>query len=67
MLNNLEEYNRKIRQDLLIEYRGLEFYTTWGLFSPRTIDDGSRLLLDHLDPRADPQQEIARLAGAAVR
>ncbi len=49
MLNNLEEYNRKIRQDLLIEYRGLEFYTTWGLFSPRTIDDGSRLLLDHLE------------------
>ena len=49
MLNNLEEYNRKIRQDLLIEYRGLEFFTTWGLFSPRTIDDGSRLLLDHLE------------------
>ena len=49
MLNNLEEYNRKIRQDLLIEYQGLEFYTTWGLFSPRTIDDGSRLLLDHLE------------------
>ncbi len=49
VLNNLEEYNRKIRQDLLIEYRGLEFYTTWGLFSPRTIDDGSRLLLDHLE------------------
>ena len=48
MLNNLEEYNRKIRQDLLIEYQGLEFYTTWGLFSPRSIDDGSRLLLDHL-------------------
>lgn len=49
VLNNLEEYNRKIRQDLLIEYRGLEFFTTWGLFSPRTIDDGSRLLLDHLE------------------
>ena len=49
MLNNLREYNRKIRQDLLIEYQGLEFYTTWGLFSPRTIDDGSRLLLDHLE------------------
>ena len=49
MLNNLEEYNRKIRQDLLIEFRGLELYTTWGLFSPRAIDDGSRLLLDHLE------------------
>ena len=49
MLNDLTEYNRKIRRDLLIEYRGFEFHTTWGLFSPRTIDDGSRLLLDYLE------------------
>ena len=53
MLNNPDEYNRKIRQDLLIEYRGLEFYTTWGLFSPRAIDDGSRLLLDYLELQQD--------------
>lgn len=25
------------------------FHTTWGVFSPRSIDEGSRLLLDHLD------------------
>ncbi|MEJ2575754.1 MAG: methyltransferase [Gammaproteobacteria bacterium] len=25
------------------------FHTTWGLFSPKGIDDGTRLLLDHLD------------------
>ena len=49
MLNNLKEYNQKIRQDLRIEYRGLNFKTTWGLFSPRAIDDGSRLLLEHLE------------------
>jgi len=49
VLNDLNRYNRKIRQDLKIEYRGLEFYTTWGLFSPRAIDDGSRLLLDYLE------------------
>ena len=49
MLNDLQEYNQKIRRDLKIEYRGLEFFTTWGLFSPRAIDDGSRLLLDHLE------------------
>ncbi len=49
MLNDLDKYNQKIRQDLLIEYRELEFYTTWGLFSPRQIDDGSRMLLDFLD------------------
>ncbi len=49
MLNQLQEYNRKIRQDLRIEYRELEFFTTWGLFSPRAIDDGSRLLLDYVE------------------
>jgi 16S rRNA (guanine1207-N2)-methyltransferase len=48
VLNDPQDYNRKIRQDLLVEYRGLRFHTTWGLFSPRAIDDGSRLLLDHL-------------------
>ena len=49
MLNDLKNYHQKIRQDLSIEYRGLRFYTTWGLFSPRAIDDGSRLLLDFLE------------------
>ena len=49
MLNDATEYNRKIRQDLHLEYQGLQFRTTWGLFSPRAVDDGSRLLLDHLD------------------
>jgi len=27
----------------------LTFETTWGLFSPKGIDEGSRLLLDHMD------------------
>jgi 16S rRNA G1207 methylase RsmC len=49
VLNDATEYNRKIRQDLLIDYRGLRFHTTWGLFSPRAIDAGSRLLLDYLE------------------
>ena len=49
MLNDLQQYNRKIRQDLLLEFRGLELLTTWGLFSPREVDAGSRLLLDHLE------------------
>ena len=53
MLNDLNQYNRKIRQDLLIEHRGLEFHTTWGLFSPRQVDDGSRLLLDFLELSCD--------------
>ncbi len=45
-------YLDKIRQDLVISamLRGesLHFRTTWGLFSPKNIDEGSRLLLDHL-------------------
>ena len=49
MLNDLKSYNQKIRQDLSIEYQALRFYTTWGLFSPRAIDEGSRLLLDFLE------------------
>jgi 16S rRNA G1207 methylase RsmC len=53
VLNDLKLYNRKIRNDLLIEHQGLEFYTTWGLFSPRAIDDGSRLLLDYLELETD--------------
>jgi len=53
VLNDLNQYNRKIRQDLLIEHRGLEFHTTWGLFSPRQVDDGSRLLLDFLELSCD--------------
>jgi 16S rRNA G1207 methylase RsmC len=29
----------------------LVLHTTWGLFSPREIDQGTRLLLDHLEVR----------------
>ena len=53
MLNDPADYNRKIRQDLDIDYAGLRFKTTWGLFSPRAIDDGSCMLLDFLDLEAD--------------
>ena len=49
VLNDPDEYNRKIRQDLSIEFRGLDLRSTWGLFSPRAVDEGSRLLLDHLE------------------
>ncbi len=33
--------------DLPNRGRSLRFNTTWGLFSPRAIDDGTKLLLDH--------------------
>ena len=31
----------------------MTFQTTWGLFSPRAIDEGTLLLLDYLDVRDD--------------
>lgn len=44
------------REDLLIDARfgdvSLRLHSTWGLFSPREIDPGTRLLLDQLEPGA---------------
>jgi 16S rRNA G1207 methylase RsmC len=41
------------REDIVFKesVRGCEFdfHTTWGIFSPRSIDEGSRLLLDYLE------------------
>lgn len=46
----------RLRADIVfhetLRGQGLEFRTTWGLFSPRSIDEGSRLLLDHLEVEA---------------
>ncbi|MGM0594960.1 MAG: class I SAM-dependent methyltransferase [Pseudomonadota bacterium] len=42
----------KLRQDIIFseQLRGqtLTFYTTWGVFSPREVDEGSRMLLDYM-------------------
>lgn len=55
-MTDLREYSQKIRKDLKIHSEWadfqLDFYTTWGLFSPRTIDNGSKMLLDFLDIEA---------------
>lgn len=59
-LHNQAE-RRQLRQrlsaDLQIETtlvgHSMRFMTTWGLFSPRRIDDGSRLLLDFLEVDVD--------------
>lgn len=46
-----------LRKDLVVEAKladkALTFHTTWGLFSPRAIDEGTILLLDHLEVRDD--------------
>jgi 16S rRNA (guanine1207-N2)-methyltransferase len=44
---------RELKEDIrfsdVLAGERLEFVTTWGLFSPRRVDDGTRLLLDHAD------------------
>lgn len=46
-----------LRKDLVIDTslvgHPLRLHSTWGLFSPRSIDEGSVLLLDHLDVKVD--------------
>ena len=46
-----------LRKDLIINTelvgQPMCFHTTWGLFSPRAIDEGTLLLLQHLDVRDD--------------
>jgi 16S rRNA G1207 methylase RsmC len=45
-----------LRQDLVWEEqlagRTLTLSSTWGLFSPKRLDDGTRLLIDHLEAPA---------------
>ena len=52
-----QAYLNKIRQDIVFSdtLRGetLHYHTTWGLFSPKAVDEGSRLLLDHLEIKHD--------------
>jgi 16S rRNA (guanine1207-N2)-methyltransferase len=47
----------RLRQDLhfseTLKGHRLVFHTTWGIFSPRGIDEGTRLLLEHLEIRED--------------
>lgn len=46
-------YLASLRQDIAFDAvlggEPLSFRTTWGLFSPREIDEGTRLLADYLD------------------
>ena len=55
MLNR--EQLEKLRQDIVFdaEIRGLslQLHSTWGLFSPREVDEGTRLLLERVEPRPD--------------
>ncbi len=52
-----QAYLDKLRQDIVFSDtlcgQHLTFHTTWGIFSPKGIDEGSRLLLDHLEIKED--------------
>ena len=52
-----EEQLEKLREDIVFEekVRGLafRFHSTWGLFNPRRVDEGSRLLIEHMHAEAD--------------
>jgi 16S rRNA G1207 methylase RsmC len=43
----------KLRQDIVFSEtlcgQHLTFHTTWGIFSPREVDEGSRMLLDFME------------------
>jgi 16S rRNA (guanine1207-N2)-methyltransferase len=43
----------ELKQDIVFTTRlrgqDLTFHSTWGLFSPKSIDEGTRLILDHID------------------
>jgi 16S rRNA G1207 methylase RsmC len=49
----IAEYVQSVRKDIVFPatLRGqpFTFHSTWGIFSPREIDEGSRLLLDHVE------------------
>jgi 16S rRNA (guanine1207-N2)-methyltransferase len=44
-----------LRVQTILREQTLQFDTTWGLFSPREVDAGTRLLLEHVrvEPNAD--------------
>jgi len=47
----------RLRQDIVYSEnicgQQLKFHSTWGLFSPKGLDEGSRLLLNHLQVNPD--------------
>jgi 16S rRNA (guanine1207-N2)-methyltransferase len=49
----IAELRKEINFSDTLKGQHLSFHTTWGLFSPRGIDQGTRMLLDYLDVRQD--------------
>lgn len=53
MEKDLEAIRRDIVFGASIRGGELTFHSTWGLFSPTEIDEGSKLLLDHIEVKPD--------------
>ncbi len=49
----------QLKQDLVFSEqlldRELTFHTTWGLFSPKSVDDGTKLLLEYMEVQPSDQ------------
>jgi len=56
-MKDTNDYINDLRKDIEFDVslceQSLHFHTTWGLFSPREIDEGTRLLLKYIDIPAD--------------
>ncbi len=52
---SIDELRKDIAFDANLLGHNLNFKSTWGLFSPTEIDEGSKLLLEHLEIRIDDQ------------
>jgi len=52
-----EDYLNELRKDLIINEtlcgQPLSFRSTWGIFSPKEIDEGTRLLLEYVEIQDD--------------
>ena len=49
----VERYRRDVEFDATLRGRAFHFTSTWGLFSPREVDEGTRMLLDEIDVAPD--------------
>ncbi|MBF0264310.1 MAG: methyltransferase [Gammaproteobacteria bacterium] len=50
---DIENFREDLTFSETINQQAFKFNTTWGLFSPRNLDEGSRLLLENLSMNAD--------------
>ena len=47
----VDDLSREVKFQTELRGNPLTFSTTWGLFSPRTVDAGTHLLIEYLDPQ----------------